>query len=166
MNWDTLSQAADLVEAFVIVISLIYFAVQMRQNTKAVKTSAAQAQVDGYNTIVSNVVQSKDAASAWYRGLKDADKLKPEEGVQFFAQCGLYFRLIETSFFQANAHALEPGLWHGLVNLNRTILAQKGIHQFLDLRGHCYSPEFQRWLKEEMKLAGGAPYPALIKSGN
>ena len=48
MNWDALSAIGQTVGALAVVISLIYLAVQMRQNTRAVRGTSFQAVTDAF----------------------------------------------------------------------------------------------------------------------
>ncbi len=148
MNLEQISNWAEIIEAVVIIVSLIYLALQVQQNTRMTRATAAQAQVDAYSSVIAPLVQSKDAALAWYRGLKDIKTLKPAEIVQFFASANMFFKMIEASYFQHKAGALDTPLWEGMARLAQEFAGQKGMQQFLEVRGHFYSDEFQAWLKE------------------
>ncbi len=166
MNWDQISSIAEIIEAVVIIVSLIYLALQVRQNTQTTRATAAQAQMDGYAAVIASIGQTKENARVWHRGLASIKKLKGAENVQFFVQCNLFIRLIETSYFQHKSGALDRPLWQGLERGATDFVKQKGMQQFLEVRKHWYSDEFQVWLKKaaQSKTPSKNQYPGLKTS--
>ena len=57
----------EIIAAAVVVVSLVYVALQIRQNTHALKVTAAQAYVGNYNTITTQLTDP-DFAVLWRNG--------------------------------------------------------------------------------------------------
>lgn len=148
MNLELISSWAEIIEAVVIIVSLIYLALQVKQNTQTTRAAAAQAQVDAYASVISPMAQSKDGARAWFIGMQDTNNLKDEEIVMFYAQANMFFRMVKSSYYQHKVGALEPQLWEGMERLTMQFQSQKGVQQFLEIRGHCLSNEFRGWLEK------------------
>ena len=55
----------ELVGVLVVIISLIYVGLQVKQNTNATHATAAQSFVEMYNTFTSVVGSSKETADIW-----------------------------------------------------------------------------------------------------
>jgi len=83
MNWEAISAIGELVGAAVVLITLIYLAVQIKQNTAAVATSTYESVMTGFNDINVVVASHPALASLLDRGCQHPSSLNPEEVVQF-----------------------------------------------------------------------------------
>ena len=83
MNWEAISALGELVGAFAVLITLIYLAVQIRQNTAAVATSTYESTMTGFNDINIVVASHPALASLLDRGCQNSNSLNAEEVVQY-----------------------------------------------------------------------------------
>ena len=83
MNWEAISAIGQLIGAIAVLITLIYLAVQMKQNTAAVATSTYESTMTGFNDINVVVASTPELASIINRGCMDSDILSETETVQF-----------------------------------------------------------------------------------
>jgi hypothetical protein len=83
MNWEAISAVSELVGVTAVMITFIYLAVQIRQNTAAVATSTYESVMTGFNDI--NIVVASDPALASLldRGCQNPTGLNTEDVVQF-----------------------------------------------------------------------------------
>jgi hypothetical protein len=83
VNWEAIAAIGEMLGASAVFVTLVYLALQIRQNTAAVATATYESTMTGFNDI-NIVVASKPAlASLLDRGCQDPDSLKAEEVVQF-----------------------------------------------------------------------------------
>ncbi|NCF19582.1 MAG: hypothetical protein GWP63_15170 [Haliea sp.] len=146
MNTISLSELGSLGEfvgAIAVIGSLIYVAVQIKQNTNAVRISSAQAHLEVWNDVVSNFCQSPELARIYSRGLQGISELNTSERVQFFAQVGLIFRYYESSYLQRDEQALDDKLWKGLQETMIDTLYYKGCKEWWERRRHWFYEEFR-----------------------
>ena len=83
MNWEAISAVGQLVGALAVLITLIYLAIQMKQNTAAVATSTYESTMTGFNDINVIVASTPALASILDRGCMSTDELTEIETVQF-----------------------------------------------------------------------------------
>ena len=83
MNWEIISAVGELVGTLAILITLIYLAIQMKQNTAAIATSTYESTMTGFNDINVIVASTPALASILARGCMSTDQLTEEETVQF-----------------------------------------------------------------------------------
>lgn len=83
MNWEAMTAIAELVGVVAVLITLIYLAVQIRQNTAAVATSTYESVMTGFNDINVVVASHPELASVLDRGCQNPSSLNPEGVVQF-----------------------------------------------------------------------------------
>lgn len=83
MNWDAISAVGEWVGVIAVLITLLYVAVQIRQNTAAVATAAYESTMTGFNDINVVVAGRPQLASLLNRGCMLPETLNSEEIVQF-----------------------------------------------------------------------------------
>lgn len=83
MNWEAISAIGQIVGALAVLITLIYLAIQLKQNTVAVATSTYESAMTGFNDINVVVASHPDLASLLDRGCHKSNSLASTEIVQF-----------------------------------------------------------------------------------
>ena len=83
MNWDAISAISELVGVTAVMITFIYLAVQIRQNTAAVATSTYESVMTGFNDINIVVASNPALASLLDRGCQKPTTLNAADMVQF-----------------------------------------------------------------------------------
>ena len=90
MNWDAIAAVGEIIGAVAVVVSLVYLAAQIRQNTAQVESQARAQQVAStssiHNTFTafrSLIAGSADNADLWARGQADLSSLTPAERTRF-----------------------------------------------------------------------------------
>ena len=83
MNWDAIGAIGELLGASAVLVTLIYLAVQIKQNTSAVATATYESTMTGFNDINIVVAGNPALASVLDRGCQNPDSLNSEEVVQF-----------------------------------------------------------------------------------
>ena len=86
MEFTTLEQLGDLGEfvgAIGVIISLLYLATQVRQNTRSIKGSAYQTMYSSSIEMSALVSRDIDTATVFRKGLEGHDQLTQDELIQF-----------------------------------------------------------------------------------
>jgi len=97
---EALGNLGDFIGGIAVVVTLVYLATQIRQNTSALRTASRQAVSSGYRE-TNRLRLAPDAARAWAMGLRGFGSLP-------FAESAMFSTLIadESLFFQ-EAYALH-----------------------------------------------------------
>ena len=132
MNWEAISAIGQIVGALAVLITLIYLAIQLRQNTAAVATSTYESTMTGLNDINVVVASNPELASLLDRGCQDPETLSSKEIVQFNFILRCYanqwwklFKLHE----RGNLHATE---WKIFTQEASQFFEQPGCKPFRD----------------------------------
>jgi hypothetical protein len=158
----TLANIGEIIAAILVVISLGYVAMQIRQNTQALKVTATQSYVEMYNTITSELVKP-EIADIWSRGFRDFSALNRTESVQFSAIAGQLMRVFESAHAQWKRGALEAQLWEASERTLSDSMTMAGFRQWWDFRKHWYSKDFQVVIDGlDLDQAAHAPYPDMV----
>jgi hypothetical protein len=70
MDWSAIGAIAEIIGAAGVVVSLMYLAYQVRQNTRATKAGTRQALADGVQRLASDVVEVDDIARVMFDAME------------------------------------------------------------------------------------------------
>jgi len=111
MSLQDLGNIGEFIGAIGVVASLIYLALQIRQNTKAVRRTAHISAVDAFNNFNSLIAQSPEVARIGRIGMLDPGKLNEDERVRFERLMSIVITNLENLFFQHRDGLLEAERW-------------------------------------------------------
>jgi len=130
MNWEAIAAVGELVGAAAVLITLIYLAVQIRQNTATVATATYESTMTGFNDINVVVASHPALASVLDRGCQAPDSLNAEEGVQFNFLLRCYSNQWWKLFKLYERGSLPSGEWSIFAREAAQFLDQPGCKPF------------------------------------
>ena len=83
MSIQDLGSLGELIAAIATVATLVYLALQIRQNTGALRHAAQRGVIEDANTWRANLIQHPDVAELYRKGLLDPSTLEPIERLRF-----------------------------------------------------------------------------------
>ena len=140
MNWEAIIAVAEVVGAIAVVLSLIYVATQIKQNTEASRAQSIN-QINGqYGALMSQIATNGELAQI-YRKATDGEELEPDELVRYTAYLSAFFAFIEEIYLLHRSGIYGEDLGEGdavefLAPTVRRLLA---------------SPAAVQWWKEESR---------------
>lgn len=147
MNWVAAGAIGDIVGALAVVISLIYLAVQIRnQNLEAKAATIQQVLQTNANSI--SQLQDPALAQIWLAGLDDIGALSDVERLRFVIYITTIMRSYENAFFQWRSGRLDDETWNTLVAVVRDVKSTPMYSQVLEIRRHHFRPEFMNYMDE------------------
>jgi hypothetical protein len=100
MSLQDLGNIGEFVAAVGVIVSLIYLAFQIRQNTKSVKINTFQALAATRTGFASGVVESPEVYTLLFAGLRDFQALQEEDRIRFGFLIYKLLAGIENQLFQ------------------------------------------------------------------
>jgi hypothetical protein len=143
MTWEASSVLAEWLGVFVVVISLAYVAMQIRQHTTTVRAATELETGRQWSDFHSRIAHSDDMADLWDKGLTDAVKLTPGEKRKFIWLVAEYFFLVESLFRQRERGFLGLDSWEQHRGAVAGLLAHPLIQSWWKSGVSPYSPEFR-----------------------
>ena len=132
MNWDAIGAVGELLGASAVLVTLIYLAVQIRQNTSAVATATYESTMTGFNDINIVVAGNPALASVLDRGCQNPDALNSEEIVQFNFLLRCYSNQWWKLFKLYERGSLPAAEWSIFAKEAAQFLEQPGCKPFCD----------------------------------
>ncbi len=137
MTLQDLGNIGEFVAAIAVLVSLLYLAIQIRQNTKTVRTSTYQAVLDSSYRI--NELFADPRIERIYRvGRKDLHQLKEGELAQFKTLVGAIIGFHEALFLQRQQGAIDDDFFVNRFSSFHYIISQPGVRAIWEERGRRY----------------------------
>ena len=147
MNWETISAISEAVGAVAIVATLIYLAIQIRQNTASVKGSAYQQCVEA-NLELNMAATEPTQSDILVLGNADSANLSNESFVSFAMWNLGLMQMAQATDYLYRTGSLDRDLWETEINRAAGILAFPGVRQWWDAGGNTQlTPSFVKLLE-------------------
>jgi hypothetical protein len=156
MSLEDLGNIGEFVAAVAVVVSLIYLAVQIRQNTQqikqsihSVKASTFQASLNSAAGFIVNIAQDPDLADIYRRGLR-GESLHETEWIRFRFVMSNLFGHYEHLYYQHRAGLAEPELWESRAANMEWYFAQPGWRSYWNEAGRLFGRGFREYVTEHL----------------
>ncbi len=133
---------AEIVSAFVVVISLLYVAYEVRQNTAAVKSTAYQSIHDAEDLFWQSISADAKLSALWDAGLAGGlDTLQPAERSQFTITVRRLIYLYQNVHYQRRKGVIDDELWGAwLASLDEHLAMQGFDDVLIEVKPHLSDP--------------------------
>ena len=122
MNWDAIGVIAEVVAASGVIITLIYLAFQVRQNTSALKVSTHQDLVSNQIAAMDLVGGNPQVAELLVRADEAYDEMTAAERKQYSFYCLSMFNVFQSARFNYEAGLLNEEIWKAWVRGYASVL--------------------------------------------
>jgi hypothetical protein len=143
MTIENLGNVGEFVAAIATLITLAYLAVQIRQNTRAVRAVSHHSVTDSFNHINAIIGTDPAAARIFRLGLEGLENLDEDEQFSFAFLMLSYLRVFETLFYQRDIGAAEEQLYESEHNSLRWVFGYRGARDWWRSNEISFSPEFR-----------------------
>lgn len=147
MSLEQASFLAQIISAVAVFASLVFVGLQVKQNTSAVRAASSQAHSTMYHGLTDNLVNHRDFAQIWWKGVESLEALNEGEIVQFVAFNSSIFRFFESSRVQWMRGQLDDEHWHTVEQHAIALAVKPGVQGFWHLRKHWHCQAFQAWFE-------------------
>ena len=113
MTIQDLGSIGELVAAIATLVTLIYLATQVRQNTRALKSATFQNISGEMGKNVEPIISNADLAAVMVKGNTDPDSLSAEERLRYSSMLVASFRRLESVYVQHQLGSIDEELKEG-----------------------------------------------------
>ena len=143
MSLEDLGNIGEFVAAVAVVVSLIYLAVQIRQNTATVRASTHHSIVREGRELHTLVVPNDTVAHIVFAGLQDWSDLSPEDQFRLHLVMRSFFAFYEDTYLQMRKKVLDIEAWQSRRTMLIELLDQPGARRWWNRHYGEYSTAFQ-----------------------
>jgi hypothetical protein len=150
MNWDAIGAIGELTGALAVVVSVIYLALQIRNNTQATMVTVVQDTIDEFANLDRLVASTPDLAHIILRGRASISNLSAEELLRFECYYSMMFQVLE-GWYTGSARARK--ISKEQVEVTETILRNHfrnaGVRESWARTKDEYPKGFASWVDEK-----------------
>jgi hypothetical protein len=150
MTIQDLGSIGELVGAVATVATLIYLAHQIRANTSAVRSAAAQSVHEAFATWYRMLAADTDLAQITTNGLRDYSSLSETERARFVATFMAFLSCSQDAFIKWREGSLSPELWSGWELVMMNLVIPPGGQAFWQERGYLFGAEFRGHVENDI----------------
>ena len=147
---EQLANIGEVVGAIAVVVSLVYVAMQIGQNTRAIRANTFQSIVDSLTNGIADIARDPETTRIWISGLTADEELRKVERGQFRLLILMAVRKWENAFYQTQQGTLEKRQWEGISQDIRSIVTQPGFLVWWDNAPDVVSREFREYIQSEI----------------
>src|SRR3954465_6030137 len=143
MNWEMLSAIGQMVAAVAVILSLIYVAVQIRDQNKERRRAGINILTAQWSDLVKTGQEGREFAEFFVRGMRSFQNLDAPDKLRFSAFFTRYSRNCEGMFIYYRDGALEKALWDEVERTMIDYFAYTGVIEWWATRKHWLTDEFR-----------------------
>lgn len=149
-NLQDLSNLAQVIGGLAVVVSLFYVASQIRQNTNAVRSAAAQNVHENFASWYHLLARDADISRIAVDGLRDYASLAEVDKARFIAIFMAFLSYSQNAFIKWREGSLAPALWSGWEQLMMNLVAAPGGCAFWQERSYLFGREFRDYVENDL----------------
>jgi hypothetical protein len=150
MSLGDLANLGQIIGAIAVVVSLIYVALQIRQNTNAVRAATSQSVhehfANWYNSLACDASLSKIVID----GLRNYASLSETDKVRFVATFMAFLSYSQNAFIKWKQGLLAPPLWLAWEQIIMNFTGAPGGQAFWKERAYLFGEEFRRHVEDDL----------------
>ena len=150
MNWEAIGAVGEVLGALGVIATLGYLAVQIRQNTRSIRTSAFQAVQRDFADTLDGLSHDPELTRLFFDGLREFESFSTEDRRRFATFLAGLLRRYENLLHQTRIGSLDPSLWGGLLYELRRIFAQPGARAWWVSGQRAFNRELQDFIEREV----------------
>ena len=143
MNWEMVSALGQAVAAVAVIPSLIYLAVQIREQNKERRRAGINILTAQWSDLVRSAQESREFAVTFLQGMRSFEGLDAPDKLMFSAFFTRYTRNCEGMFIYYRDGALEKALWDEVERTINDYFAYPGVREWWSTRKHWLTDEFR-----------------------
>jgi hypothetical protein len=144
MNWEILAAIGQLAAVLVGIPSLIYLAVQIREQTKERRQSAVNALTVHWGDLTKSLHDNAEFSTIYLRGVQSFTDLDAVSKLRFSAFLNRFFKNSQAMYFSHRDGVLNASLWGEVERTMSDVIAYPGVRQWWETRRHWHTEEFGR----------------------
>ncbi len=150
MNWDVITGSAEVLGALAVLITLIYLAQQIRQNTEEVRSANYHSVTDSFNEINLTLAGNPELARVFRLGNDAYEDLAEDERFQYNFFMHAAFRVLDVIKFQSQKGTNDMTLWDFERKTLDVLLEGAGARAWWRERPYNFSDDFVTYVEKNV----------------
>ena len=158
MNLDALGNLGDFIGGIAVIVSFIYLALQIRQNTKTLRANSVQELTENILRATAALIEPENA-DIYIRGAQSYSLLTREEKLRFQLLLGLFLGRFDTVLEYRERKMVDDAYVDWQIEAIRVIFGNPGVREFWTSQKRVNTTKRVReWIEKDIAaLFEGAP---------
>ena len=143
---------AEIIGAVAVIITLIYLATQIRQNTAAIRSSNATTVLINTQQLANLLIVDRELADLMLRAMKDKSGLSPSDKLAVYAWFYNMLKIGELAYRAYVNGELDEEYWNAQLAFYSAYWQTPGFRRYWPNRRDAFIPEFQaavdKWMDD------------------
>ncbi len=140
----------ELVGLAAVILTLVFVGFELRQNTRAVESSATQEVHANFASWYASLQSDPELLMITVKGMQDYGALDVREKGQFIAVFMVFTSNCQTAFYKWRDGLLDEELWNGWRQLSLNFFSTNGGKDFWDERSYMFGAGFRDFVNREI----------------
>jgi len=150
LNWEAFGAIGEVVGAIAVIVTIAYLAIQVRQNTAALRSAATLGATEEATQIYHTLCTDPDLAMLFVKGHAVFDELDDSQVARFYSFYMMIIFSVQNWYFQTRDGLIEESLLASWTRLMQQAVTAAGFQQFWNDRRFVFALEFQKWMEAEV----------------
>lgn len=151
MSLEDLGNIGEAIGGIAVIITIVYLAIQIRQNTRAVRAAAFQQVVDSFAEFSAFLSRDRDLVEIVINGNKDYHSLNEVDQTRYDLAMRSFLRRAENVFFQTEQGTVEAETWTGIRGNLITVFRAPGFQTWWKRQTRYFNPAFRDFLEQNYR---------------
>lgn len=155
MNWEALGAIGEIVGAIAVILTLLYLATQLKQNSASTRAATYSSTTDGWHTYLQT--QTVEDLELIIQLASDHGSLTNAEFYRAYYLCRTLFRRMEHDYFQFCAGTFDSETWNAyVISFQKDTFNNAGVRVMWRLQSEFVSPAFRRYMQPYIDAASNS----------
>lgn len=147
MNWDAIGAIGEIVGAFAVVVSLLYLAIQLRNQNRETRIAAIRGVVTAQRLSM-RIFLEPGIAEDFLTVLANFGTASPAQRLRFTMILMDIWKQSQEAFLQYLDHRLESDIWDGIYTQLADLMTNPSCLAVWSARQHQFDNRFRKMLDE------------------
>ena len=161
-----LANLSETVGAVGVIVSVIYLAIQIRNQTEEARLSATRELAAQFQDCLKSAVADEKLSEIWLKGVKDYDSLPDVERFRAAVMFHDLFRSAEQQYFHTRTRNVEGLYLNSMDNYFLEFLSFPGIRSWWKSSKHSFESNFQEHIESAMERSKEKVFNSTFKKSN
>ena len=143
MNWEAVGAIGEIVGALAVFFTLIYLAVQIRQNTNAVRAAAFDAAITHISNVRQGIFSDAEVSEIYIKGGKDPTSLDEKSRLRYRLLIHNILLSISNIYAQSTLTGLSRSNWESQIPIIERVVLTPGGTWFWENHRHEFEESFR-----------------------
>lgn len=166
MGLQDLGNIGEFVAALATVATLVYLAIQIRQNTTTVRANSHHAGSTAWSDLVTRLAADATLSEIYYSGRFAPDSLSRQDARRFDMLVDAMLAQIENFYIQYRNGQLPRSNQDRFARILAAQFRTPGVQRYWARRRELYTIEFVLYVEKELALVAGSPTASAEGAGH